>query len=79
MADFLPWFDPGGNFRVAILIMSESSHSRNVSLQSFEYGFLPVEMRMPLKFGSESVSHVNCLRVAAEVVNSAGQRGKMQP
>ena len=43
---------------------------------SFEYGFLPVEMRMPLKFGGESVSHVNCLRVAAEVVNSEGQRGK---
>ena len=76
MADFLPWFDPGGNFRVAILIMSESSHSRNVSLQSFEYGFLPVEMRMPLKFGSESVSHVNCLRVAAEVVSPEGLRGK---
>ena len=31
---------------------------------SFDYGFLPVEMRMPLKFGGESVSHVNCLRVA---------------
>ena len=43
---------------------------------SFEYGFLPVEMRMPLKFGGESVSHVNCLRVAAEVVDSAGRRAE---
>ena len=43
---------------------------------SFDYGFLPVEMRMPLKFGGESVSHVNCLRVVAEVVNSEGQRAK---
>ena len=56
--------------------MSASSHIKNISLESFEYGFLPVEMRMPLKFGGESVSHVNCLRVAAEVVNSAGQRTK---
>ena len=29
---------------------------------------------MPLKFGSESVSHVNCLRVSAEVVDSRGQQ-----
>ena len=29
---------------------------------------------MPLKFGGESVSHVNCLRVSAEVVDSRGQQ-----
>ena len=56
--------------------MSVTSHTKNVSIKSFEYGFLPVEMRMPLKFGGESVSHVNCLRVVAEVVNSEGQRAK---
>ena len=56
--------------------MSASSHTKNVSLESFDYGFLPVEMRMPLKFGGESVSHVNCLRVAAEVVDSAGRRAE---
>ncbi len=56
--------------------MSVTSLTKNVSIKSFECGFLAVEMRMPLKFGSESVSHVNCLRVAAEVGNSAGQRGK---
>ena len=56
--------------------MSASSHTKNVSINSFEYAFLPVEMRMPLKFGSESVSHVNCLRVAAEVVSPEGLRGK---
>ena len=54
--------------------MATSTSLKNVQLESFQYYFLPVEMRMPLKFGSESVSHVNCLRVSAEVVNSRGQR-----
>ena len=54
--------------------MATSTSLKNVQLESFQYCFLPVEMRMPLKFGSESVSHVNCLRVSAEVVNSRGQR-----
>ncbi len=54
--------------------MATSTSSKNVLLESFQYCFLPVEMRMPLKFGSESVSHVNCLRVSADVVNSRGQR-----
>ena len=29
--------------------------------------YLPVEMRMPLKFGAESVSSVSCIRVAVTV------------
>lgn len=41
---------------------------------SFDYAFLPVEMRMPLKFGSESVSHVNCLRVSARVSDLQGSQ-----
>ncbi|MBT3212777.1 MAG: mandelate racemase/muconate lactonizing enzyme family protein [Planctomycetaceae bacterium] len=56
--------------------MATSTSLKNVQLESFRYYFLPVEMRMPLKFGSESVSHVNCLRVSAEVVNSEGHRAE---
>ena len=36
--------------------------------------FLPVEMRMPLKFGPESVTSVTCLRVAMEVESKDGRR-----
>jgi L-alanine-DL-glutamate epimerase-like enolase superfamily enzyme len=41
---------------------------REVSLH-----FLPVTMRMPLKFGSQVVESVTCARVRVRVTNSAGQ------
>ena len=47
----------------------------DVSVQSVTYGFLPVEMRMPLKFGAESVSSVNCIRVAVTVEGIDGRTG----
>lgn len=36
--------------------------------------FLPVETRVPLKFGSETVTHVSCARVAVTCENAAGRR-----
>ena len=35
--------------------------------------FLPVKTRVPLKFGSETLTHVTCARVAIEVVGSTGK------
>ena len=36
--------------------------------------FLPVQTRVPLKFGAETLTSVTCARVAMEVVDAAGNR-----
>jgi len=36
--------------------------------------FLPVQTRVPLKFGAETLTSVTCARVALEVVDTAGNR-----
>ena len=36
--------------------------------------FLPVQTRVPLKFGAETLTSVTCARVAMEVVDTAGNR-----
>lgn len=46
----------------------------DVRVQSVAIYVLPVEMRIPLKFGAESVSSVNCIRVAVTVENEEGKR-----
>ncbi len=50
--------------------MSKSTDMRIISVS---FCYLPVEMRMPLKFGAESVSSVNCLRVAVTVEGIDGR------
>lgn len=55
------------------LSMSQFRKSTDVRVTSVELHYLPVEMRMPLKFGSESVSSVNCARVAVVVENEEGR------
>ena len=50
------------------------SKPTDVTVTGIESFFLPVEMRMPLKFGAESVSSVNCLRVAVEVQGRDGNK-----
>lgn len=50
------------------------SKPTDIQIESVSFCFLPVEMRMPLKFGSESVSSVNCIRVAVSVCGRDGQR-----
>lgn len=37
---------------------------------------LPVETRMPLKFGTETLTHVTCLRVAVTVQGRSGQKAE---
>lgn len=44
----------------------------DVVVQSLDTHYLPVTMRMPLKFGAESVSEVSCIRIAATVRDEHG-------
>ncbi len=50
--------------------MLDTRKPTDVRAESVAISYLPVEMRMPLKFGAESVSSVICIRVAVTV---AGQ------
>ncbi len=45
----------------------------DVFVQSVSLHYLPVEMRMPLKFGKESVTSVNCARVSVTVKDQQGR------
>lgn len=47
----------------------------DVRVETVAIHYLPVEMRMPLKFGTESVSSVNCIRVAVTVAGQDGRQG----
>ena len=38
--------------------------------------FLPVETRVPLKFGPETLTHVSCARVRLTVINSDGRKAE---
>ena len=44
----------------------------DVKIDSVTTNYLPVEMRVPLKFGPESVKSVNCIRVAVTVSDAKG-------
>jgi hypothetical protein len=44
----------------------------DVVIEAVDVFYLPIEMRMPLKFGAESVSSVNCIRVAVTVQDQVG-------
>jgi len=45
----------------------------DVTITAVSSTYLPVEMRVPLKFGPESVKSVNCLRVAVTVADQQGR------
>lgn len=53
--------------------MSQFRKRTDVAIQAVASTYLPVEMRVPLKFGPESVRAVNCLRVAVTVADSLGR------
>jgi len=38
--------------------------------------FLPIQMRMPLKFGKETVTEVLCCRVRVEIVDENGKQAE---
>src|SRR5260221_1186062 len=46
----------------------------DVSVKAAELYFLPVQMRIPLKFGPETVNSVTCARVRVTVANGSGKR-----
>lgn len=45
----------------------------DVRVRSVAVRYLPIDMRMPLKFGAESVDSVSCLRVAVTVEDASGK------
>ena len=44
----------------------------DIIIQSTELEFLPVETRVPLKFGAETLTSVTCARVKMSVRNTLG-------
>jgi len=48
----------------------------DVSPKAVELYFLPVQTRVPLKFGPETLTSVTCARVGLTVANEDGQTGK---
>jgi L-alanine-DL-glutamate epimerase-like enolase superfamily enzyme len=44
----------------------------DIKIKNVELHFLPVETRVPLKFGAEVLTYVTCARVAVSVVNGCG-------
>lgn len=49
------------------------SKPTDIRIDSVATWFIPVKMRVPLKFGPESVNSVNCIRVAVTVADSQGR------
>lgn len=52
---------------------ASDTRSTDARVQSVAVTYLPVPMRMPLKFGGESVSSVNCIRVAVTLEGRDGR------
>jgi hypothetical protein len=48
----------------------------NIRIIDASLAFLPVETRVPLKFGSEVLTSVTCARVSVSVVKEDGEIGK---
>ena len=48
----------------------------DIRIRSVELYFLPVELRVPLKFGDQVLESVTCARVKVRVENSAGDRAE---
>ncbi len=53
--------------------MIETKKATDVRVRDVSLHYLPVEMRMPLKFGKESVKSVTCARVAVTVEDQSGR------
>ena len=54
--------------------MTDNQLATDVSVESLSVSYLPVQMRMPLKFGAESISQATTIRVAATVRDADGKR-----
>ena len=49
------------------------SNSHDVKVVEAVLYFLPITLRVPLKFGAETTTEVTCIRVALRVENDAGR------
>ncbi len=50
--------------------------SGDIRVEAFSTRFLPIQTRIPLKFGTEVLSSVTCVRVRVEVVNRMGKHAQ---
>src|SRR5580658_2696089 len=53
-----------------------SSKPTDIQITGSELYFLPIKTRVPLKFGSETLTEVTCARVRVRVEAKAGQRAE---
>ena len=51
-----------------------NGHDRDIRVLSVGVSLIPVTTRMPLKFGTETLTSVSCARVRAEVEDRSGRR-----
>jgi L-alanine-DL-glutamate epimerase-like enolase superfamily enzyme len=51
-----------------------SGRDRDIAIRGCAAWFLPVQTRMPLKFGRETLTSVTCLRVRLDVTTAGGRR-----
>ena len=58
------------------IIATRKKMKTDISPISAEVYFIPVETRVPLKFGTQVVTHVTCARVCITVANEQGQHAK---
>ena len=65
----------GGYYLTISLICTaylRMGQSTDIRIEQFSLEFLPVETRIPLKFGAEVLTSVTCARVGVEVSNQVG-------
>jgi L-alanine-DL-glutamate epimerase-like enolase superfamily enzyme len=55
--------------------MTDARKKTDVRVRAVELYYLPVETRMPLKFGPETLTSVTCVRAKVTVADATGRRG----
>ncbi len=45
----------------------------DISIEGIKLYYLPIETRVPLKFGAEVLTHVTCARVCIRTINRQGK------
>ncbi len=55
--------------------MTDTRKKTDIRVRAVELHYLPVETRMPLKFGPETLTSVTCVRAKVTVADATGRRG----
>ena len=55
--------------------MADARKKTDIRVRAVELYYLPVETRMPLKFGPETLTRVTCVRAKVTVEDATGRRG----